>query len=263
MDMLHSFAVQIALTHSVSFFKCSRAQPPAMGLPSRCLATGTKLRDVGQKWTLRRSELWKQVTMHQALGIVSGTVQRSPCDGVQDSPSSRLPMTSAVGHQGGTTWKAETDLSPAISGEIGRGRILYVGTRGKRWLKLQCQLDNDVHCVIATGPADGLALLEAEVAFDVIITMLESVGSEQRAFTAKLREHSPDAERLILSRRIDARVRAAVATDARVMRLLVHPCPASVIREAVADALLRHRARCLRAAMVPRMTPPGGNPCAG
>ena len=89
--------------------------------------------------------------------------------------------------------------------------------------------------------------------------MITSNGEE---FLAQLRAHSPDAERLLLARRVDRTVRSIVWSDARVMRILLDPCTTAALREAVSDAMLRHRARHLRASAVPRVTPVSGNPCA-
>jgi hypothetical protein len=44
-----------------------------------------------------------------------------------------------------------------------------------------------------------------------------------------------------------------------VMRVLHMPCPAQVLCDAVSDALLRHRARALRAAAVPQHVTPAGS----
>ncbi len=173
-------------------------------------------------------------------------------------------MTSTLGHQGSTsTWTGETGLILVNCCEERCERILCVGTRLDHLLKIQRQLDSDLDFVIAAGPDEGFAALAAETAFDVIISCLRLPGMQGDIFYTRLRQHSPDAERLILVPRINAKIRAAIATDARVMRLLIEPCSTSAIREAVSDALLRHRARRLRAAVVPRPTPPGGNPCAG
>ncbi|MDQ2666638.1 MAG: hypothetical protein M3Z05_11580 [Gemmatimonadota bacterium] len=173
-------------------------------------------------------------------------------------------MTGSIGHQGTTSkWTVETGLIPAICCGVRCERILCVGTRIDQLLEIQRQLDCDLDFVIAVGSGEGLAALATEAPFDVIISCLSLLGTQDVIFSDKLREHSPDAERLILTPRLDAKSRAAVASDARVMRLLRAPCETSAIREAVADALLRHRARRLRAAVIPRSTPPGGNPCAG
>lgn len=173
-------------------------------------------------------------------------------------------MLAPTGHEGTSSiWTVETGLKPVTCGDAPCERVMCVGTNPQRLLEIQRRLDCDLDFVIATCPVEGLAALEVEAPFHVIITCLPLRMKQGTHFQARLREHSPNAERLVLAPRIDANARAMVATDARVMRLLRESCPTSEMREAVADALLRHRARCLRAAIVPRFTPPGGNPCAG
>lgn len=85
--------------------------------------------------------------------------------------------------------------------------------------------------------------------------------SHTRSFVEKLRRHSPDAERLIIVRRLDRTIRKMQENDGRVMGLLRAPFPAEVLCGAVSDALLRHRARALRASAVASVTPMGGSPC--
>lgn len=204
------------------------------------------------------------MSAQQTLAARSGIGAKIAYQRGANTPLTRLPMTSEIGHQGATsTWTVETGLAVATEGEMRCERILCVGSCLHQLIEIQCQIDCDLDFVIVATPDEGLAALAVEAPFDVIITSQEFPGEQGSLFSAKLRAHSPDAERLVLAPRIDAKARAAVANDARVMRLIRQPCTSSVIREAVADALLRHRARCIRAALVPRSTPPGGNPCAG
>lgn len=210
------------------------------------------------------SELWKQVGAYHPLAPRAGGGAKIANRGGATTPPTRPPMTSAIGHQGTTsTWTVETGLIPAICCGVRCERILCVGNCLDQLLEIQRQLDCDLDFVIAACAEEGLAALAVEAPFDVIITCLQLPGNLGAVFNARLRQHSPDAERLILAPCIDAQAKAAVANDARVMRLLLAPCSTTALREAVADALLRHRARRLRAAVVPRSTPPGGNPCAG
>lgn len=140
-------------------------------------------------------------------------------------------------------------------------RILCVGDHVEQLLKIQCQLDSDFDFVIVGCSDEGLAALAAEPRFHVIINDCEMRGVGGERFLERLHAHSPDAERLILAPRNDLSARAMAARDGRVMRVIRRKCPTPVLREAVADALLRHRARRLRAGTIPQVTPMGGHPC--
>ena len=161
-------------------------------------------------------------------------------------PSLHRPMTTEIARQ-------DVDSLHA--------RILCVGDDVEHLLEMLYQLDSDFDFVVVSRPDEGPAVLANEGPFDVIISDGQTRSGRGARFTSLLRAHSPDAERLILAVRDDRATRAMAASDGRVMRVLLRPCPANVLREAVSDALLRHRARCLRAATAPRVTPTSGHPC--
>ena len=140
-------------------------------------------------------------------------------------------------------------------------RILCVGDEVEQLLEIQRDLDSDYDFVIVACCDEGPGALAEEAPFDLIINDQRMTAAGGDDLLGQLRKHSPQAERLVLALRDDRESRASVAGDGRVMRLLLHPCPAHELREAVADALLRHRARALRATAVPRVTPAGGHPC--
>ena len=140
-------------------------------------------------------------------------------------------------------------------------RILCVGADMEKLLGIQYQLDTDFDFVLVSCPDECPAVLASEDPFDVIISDHRARSKCGEWFRKQLRAHSPDAERIIVASQADRDTKAMAASDGRVMRLLVGPCSATVLREAVSDALLRHRARALRAAAIPRVTPMGGHPC--
>ena len=146
-------------------------------------------------------------------------------------------------------------------GETTCARILCVGDDVRELLGIQGQLDSEFVCVLVACSTDADAVLATEPPFDVLISDQRMAGTGGALMLARLLPHSPDAERLILARRADRAAVAMAATDGRVMRLLIAPCEPSVLREAVSDALLRHRARHMRATTVPRVTPISSHPC--
>ena len=149
--------------------------------------------------------------------------------------------------------------APAWHSDVSAARILCIGADLGELIQVQCLLDSELDFVIITNETEMEAALIAERAFDVII--IDQV-CDRRLPVEPLRDHSPDAERLvIIHNAVDPITAAMIEGDCRVMRLLRTPLSAELLCDAVADALLRHRARAFRASAVPRVTPMGGNPC--
>lgn len=142
-----------------------------------------------------------------------------------------------------------------------KARILCIGPDIARLICIVSQLDTDLEIVVVACPEEGNAALLSEPAYNVIISDDEMPGIEAILFLARLRAHSPGAERVVFASQADHAALEMAASDARVMRVLERPCEESVLREAVADAILRHRARAFRASAVPRVTPMGAHPC--
>lgn len=130
-------------------------------------------------------------------------------------------------------------------------RVLCVDDNVELLRGLHRQLHRDHDVVLATGAAEALAALKNDGPFDVIICDLRMPGVEGVTFLNQLRDLSPDSERIILTGWADPVTVAIAATNGRAMRLLAKPCPTPVLREAVSDALIRNRARRLRAAVTP------------
>ena len=126
-------------------------------------------------------------------------------------------------------------------------RILCLGDDCPELLRIAVELDHQIDFTMISTAAEARAVLDDEGAFDVIIMdfKLRRIGGA--ALVRRLRIHSPDAERLVIAARPTLAANA-MASECRVMRVLRKPFEPDVLREAVSDALLRHRARNLRAA---------------
>ena len=140
-------------------------------------------------------------------------------------------------------------------------RILCAGDDICDLIQVQCRLEGELDFAIIASEEEVEAALAVESAFDIVIIDQRIGRLGGRAFSEKLRRHSPEAERLVIVHYVDVEVAELLESDCRVMRVLQAPFSREVLCDAVADALLRHRARALRASAVPRVTPMGGNPC--
>ena len=151
--------------------------------------------------------------------------------------------------------------APAWHDDPPAARVLCAGDDLGDLIRMQCCLEGNLDFVIVANADEANSALAGEPSFDVIILdqHFEQLGG--RTFLERLRRHSPEAERLVVVHHVDQAISEMLDSDCRVMRLLHAPFADDVLCDAVADALLRHRARALRASALPRVTPMGGNPC--
>ena len=118
---------------------------------------------------------------------------------------------------------------------MAQARVLCIGTNVTHLIRLVTELDSDLDIIVVACPEEGNEALLREAPYDVILIDDDMPGVEGALFLARLRAHSPCA----------VRVKSDVA----------------VLRDAIAAATLRHRARALRASTIPRVTPVGAHPC--
>ncbi len=144
-------------------------------------------------------------------------------------------------------------MSDHVPGNDPPPRLLCIGECCEHLIRLQLQLDDDYDPVLAASLAEAQTILETEPPFDVVILDANLSVDGWRGFLEALCTHSPQAERIVLTTRFDPETREELARDARVMKVLLAPCPAMILREVVGDAFLRHRARALRAATPPHL----------
>lgn len=133
-------------------------------------------------------------------------------------------------------------------------RVLCIGEKVPSVVRLQLQLDADFDLTLVSCTENCDEIFETEAPFDLVICDASVPEMWGASILEKLYAHSPEAERIVLSWRVTPAAKKTMIRDAHVMRVLLAPCPTMVLRAAVADALLRHRARALRAT-----TPPSGN----
>lgn len=126
-----------------------------------------------------------------------------------------------------------------------RARILCIDDNVDFLRGLKRQLEREHTVITAPGPQEGLAALSEQAPIDVIICDLRMPGVKGVNFLNELRDAAPESERIILTGWADPLTLATASGDGRAMRLLVKPCPPAMLKDALADALLRSRARRL------------------
>jgi response regulator RpfG family c-di-GMP phosphodiesterase len=120
-------------------------------------------------------------------------------------------------------------------------RILFVDDEPnvlegiKRLLRKQGSLH------VAISGADGLRVLSEEGPFALVVSDMRMPVMNGAQFLAKVREHSPDTVRMILSGQADLQATIAAVNDGHIYRFLSKPCPSDLLLGAVEDGLNQYR----------------------
>ena len=93
----------------------------------------------------------------------------------------------------------------------------------------------------ATSAADGLKLLHEGGPFAVVVSDMRMPQMNGAEFLAKVREHSPDSVRMILSGQADLAQTIAAVNEGNIFRFLSKPCPPDALLRAVSTALEQYQ----------------------
>ena len=122
-----------------------------------------------------------------------------------------------------------------------RPRILFVDDEPHVLDALRRQLRDSFIVQTAQSGAAGLALLESEDPFSVIVSDMQMPGMNGATFLRHARERSPDSVRLLLTGHADVDAAIDAVNDGHVFRFLRKPCPPAVLQPALASAVDQHR----------------------
>lgn len=101
-------------------------------------------------------------------------------------------------------------------------------------------LRRDFQVVTAVGGAAGLAQLEADRGFAVVMSDLRMPGIDGLAVLSAARRLVPDATRLLLTGHADVRSVIGAINQGQVFRFLIKPCPPEVLADALSQAVQQH-----------------------
>lgn len=93
----------------------------------------------------------------------------------------------------------------------------------------------------AEGSGEGLQMVEESGPFAVVISDLRMPGMDGIEFLSRVREHSPDTARVLLTGNADLRSAIAAVNEGQLFRFLTKPCPPKVLLPAVQAAADHHR----------------------
>jgi CheY-like chemotaxis protein len=93
----------------------------------------------------------------------------------------------------------------------------------------------------ALGPMEGLAAIQGQSPFAVVISDLRMPQMDGIQFLARIQELSPDTVRVMLTGHADTNAAVAAVNEGGLFRFLTKPCPAELFEKTLAAALEHHR----------------------
>jgi response regulator RpfG family c-di-GMP phosphodiesterase len=95
----------------------------------------------------------------------------------------------------------------------------------------------------ATGGPQGLATIEANGPFAVVISDMRMPGMDGAEFLAEVRQNAPDTVRMLLTGHADLNAAIHAVNEGKIFRYLTKPCEKKVLSEAIASCLEHYRLR--------------------
>ncbi len=93
----------------------------------------------------------------------------------------------------------------------------------------------------ALGGALGLAAIEAQGPYAVIVTDMRMPGMDGIQFLAKVKEKAPDTIRIMLTGNADQQTAIEAVNEGNIFRFLTKPCPPEVLAKALKAGLQQYR----------------------
>lgn len=104
-----------------------------------------------------------------------------------------------------------------------------------RVLRRECEV------VPAVGGAAGMAMLEADRTFAVVLSDMRMPGVDGVALLGAARRRVPDATRVLLTGYADVRSAIGAVNEGEIFRFLTKPCPPETLIAALRQAVAQHR----------------------
>ncbi|GIX22700.1 MAG: hypothetical protein KatS3mg121_1483 [Gammaproteobacteria bacterium] len=92
----------------------------------------------------------------------------------------------------------------------------------------------------ANSGTEGLARLQEDGPFAVVVSDMRMPGMDGAAFLAEVRRLAPDTERILLTGHADAEAAIAAVNEGQIFRYLVKPCDRETLESALREAIDRY-----------------------
>jgi len=117
-----------------------------------------------------------------------------------------------------------------------RPRVLLVDDEPAVLDGLRRQLRRDYAITIATGGAEALHLLEAELPFAVVVSDMRMPSMDGATLLAHMRERAPNTVRMLLTGQADIDAAISAINNGQIFRFLTKPCAPDILQGALEDA---------------------------
>ncbi len=120
-------------------------------------------------------------------------------------------------------------------------KVLLVDDNQNLLSAVKRQFHNKIDLVTAPGGEDGLAAIEYEGPFAVVVSDMQMPYMDGVEFLAKVKEVSPDSIRMMLTGNANLQVAMDSVNEGNIFRFLTKPCSQEVLYDAVLAGLKQYR----------------------
>ena len=103
------------------------------------------------------------------------------------------------------------------------------------------RLSEDFHLQTAADAMEGLAVLETQGPFAVVVSDLRMPGMNGIEFLLQVKERFPDTVRMMLTGYADMQTAIDAVNEGNIFRFLTKPCPAETLASALTAGIEQHR----------------------
>jgi len=122
-------------------------------------------------------------------------------------------------------------------------KILFVDDEALALAGYERALHREFFVSTATGGLQGLATIEANGPFAVVISDMRMPGMDGAEFLAQVREKAPDTVRMLLTGHSDLNAAITAVNEGKIYRYLTKPCEKKLLTEAIGECLDQYRMR--------------------
>lgn len=120
-------------------------------------------------------------------------------------------------------------------------KVLFVDDEPNILGAYQRNLRNRFHIETAQGGEHGLAAIASQGPYAVVVSDLRMPGMDGVQFLAKVKEHSPDSVRVMLTGQADMTAAIAAVNEGNIFRFLTKPCPPDILAKTLDASLQQYR----------------------
>jgi response regulator RpfG family c-di-GMP phosphodiesterase len=119
-------------------------------------------------------------------------------------------------------------------------KVLFVDDEANVLSAITRQLRKSFEISTAPGGQEGLAMLDSDGPFAVVVSDMRMPGMDGIEFLRQVKDRSPDTVRMMLTGNADQQTAINAVNQGNIFRFYTKPCPAQDLRRAVEDGLRQY-----------------------